>query len=276
LDATEPSIWTGTLSGFRERACGTDPVPASVAIAAVTASLALALLAKVLAIAGKRKNFSGDRQRLSALLDSARAESTRLTHLTDEDIRAFNEYLESAHESARKAFEVPMEAARSAIRGLGICAEASGMIRGLIASDIEGASALLTGAVRAMLLSVDSNLRYMRADEQFSNSIANECRRLEWAAGISAIPDNAVVSRSSSVLASEIDGQVVMISTTNGVFFSLDEVGGEIWGRIETSRTVGELIDGLAIAYDGDRETIARDVQAFLVRLIVKDVIRIV
>src|SRR5579863_4645368 len=81
------SVWTGTLAAFREKACGTDPVPASVAISAVTASLALALLAKVLAIAGRRKD-------LSALLDAARAESARMAHLVDEDIEAFNEYME--------------------------------------------------------------------------------------------------------------------------------------------------------------------------------------
>ena len=54
----EASIWSASLAGFRERVAGTDPVPAGVAVSAVTASLALALLAKVLAIAGGRKNGS--------------------------------------------------------------------------------------------------------------------------------------------------------------------------------------------------------------------------
>jgi formiminotetrahydrofolate cyclodeaminase len=174
------SLWSGTLAGFREKASGTDPVPASVAISAVTASLALALLAKVLAIASKRKTFTGDRQRVGVLLDAAREESTRLTHLADEDIDSFNQYMACRRQgkeltaAARKAIEVPMDAARSAVRGLGLCAEAAGMIQGLTAADIGAAGALLSGAVQAMLLGVDFNIREMSSDERFSDAITAE------------------------------------------------------------------------------------------------------
>jgi len=174
----EDSIWTATLAAFREKAGGTDPVPASIAISAVTASLALALLAKVLAIAGKRKN-------VSALLEAARAESLLLQALADEDILAFNQYMECKRQgreladAIRKAIEVPMSAARSAVRGLGVCAEAAGMIQGLTAADIGAAAALLSGAVRAMLLSVDFNIREMSSDDRFSDAITAECRALE-------------------------------------------------------------------------------------------------
>jgi formiminotetrahydrofolate cyclodeaminase len=114
----ESSIWTTTLAAFRDKAGGVDPVPAGVAISAVTASLALALLAKVLVIAGKKKN-------VDALLDAARTESARLKELADDDIQAFNQYMECRRQgkeltaAVRKAIEVPMDAARSAVRGLG-------------------------------------------------------------------------------------------------------------------------------------------------------------
>jgi formiminotetrahydrofolate cyclodeaminase len=178
------SLWSETLAGFREKASGTDPVPASVAISAVTASLAIALLAKVLAIAGKRKTFTGDRQRVGTLLDAAREESTRLTHLADEDIAAFNRYMDYKRRGRKitaavhKAIEVPMDAARAAVRGLGLCAEAAGMIQGLTAADIGAAGALLFGAVQAMLLSVDFNIREMSKDERFSDAITAERREL--------------------------------------------------------------------------------------------------
>jgi formiminotetrahydrofolate cyclodeaminase len=188
----EASIWTETLARFREETWGTHPVPAGVTISAITASLALALLAKVLDIAGRRKDFNGDRERLVLSLDAARSESTRLTQLADEDVRAFNRYLECVrrgHEEAgwdqaitaavRQAIEVPMNAARSAVRGLDLCAEAVGMVQGLTAADLGIAAALLSGAVRAMLLSVDFNLREMRSDKQFSDAITAERRELE-------------------------------------------------------------------------------------------------
>jgi formiminotetrahydrofolate cyclodeaminase len=177
VDTAETSLWTETLSAFRDKAGGLDPVPAGVAISAVTASLAIALLAKVLAI-------TGDRQRVGAWLAAAREESARLTHLADEDIRAFNQYMACRRQDGdlsaaiRKAIEVPMDAARSAVRGLGLCADAAGMVQGLMAADIGAAAALLSGAVQAMLLSVDFNIREMSADEQFASSIITERREL--------------------------------------------------------------------------------------------------
>jgi formiminotetrahydrofolate cyclodeaminase len=164
------SLWSETLAGFREKAAGTDPVPAGVAISAVTASLALALLVKVLSIAGRKRD-------VSALLDRGRAESARLADLADRDIRAFDQYM--ATRDSRPAIEVPMEAARAAVRGLALCAEAGEFVKGLTAADIGAAALLLSGAIRAMLLSVDFNLKYMRADEEFSGAIAAERQELE-------------------------------------------------------------------------------------------------
>jgi formiminotetrahydrofolate cyclodeaminase len=170
----DASIWTGTLAGLLEKTAATEPVPAGVAISAVAASLALALLAKVLGIAARRKSLADERPKLEELLHAARAESSRLTSLADEDIEAFHKYLESNHQATRKAIEIPMEAARAGVRGLGLCAEASRLIRGLTASDVAAASALLTGAVHGMLLTVDFNLREMTADQDFAAAMKAE------------------------------------------------------------------------------------------------------
>jgi formiminotetrahydrofolate cyclodeaminase len=175
------SVWAGTLAEFREKACGTDPVPASVAISAITASLAMALLAKVLAIAGKKKDLSG-------LLDAARAESDRLARLADEDVEAFNQYMECKRQggdltaAVRQAIDVPMEAARSALRGLELCVGAAGVVRGLMAADVGASAALLSAAVRAMLLSVDFNVRAMHTAGGSLDAIAGERRELELTA----------------------------------------------------------------------------------------------
>lgn len=170
----EASIWTGTVAALRDRAAATEPVPAGVALSAVTASLALALLVKVLAIARIKKSFGGDRHRVAELLDAARAESSRLTSLADEDVQAFSYYLESKGQATRKAIEIPMEAARSAVRGLGLCVEAASLISGLTASDVGAASNMLVGAVRAMLVSVDFNLNAMSSDVEFSSAMKAE------------------------------------------------------------------------------------------------------
>lgn len=183
----EASVWSRTLDEFRHKIDSGEPVPAGVSISAVTASFALALLAKVLDIVARRKNFAGDRQRLRDLRDAARAESMRFTRLADEDIQAFNEYLECARgcddqaiaAAARKTIEVPMNGARAAVRGLELCEEAAGMVRGSIAADIGIAAALLSGCVRAISISVDSNLKGSHFSEEFSHAIRAERQELQ-------------------------------------------------------------------------------------------------
>lgn len=170
----EASIWTGTLAGLLEKTAATEPVPAGVAISAVSASLALALLAKVLGIAVRKRKFAAEREQIEELLHGARAESSRLTSLADEDIEAFHKYLESHHQDTRKAIEIPMEAARAGVRGLGLCGEAARIIRGLTASDVASAAALLEGAVRGMLVTVEFNLQEMTADSEFSQAVEAE------------------------------------------------------------------------------------------------------
>lgn len=165
----ENSVWIETLSGFRERTDGTEALPGAVTISAVSGSLALALLAKVLHIAQKRTD-------VTALLNAARAESTRLAEFADQDILAFHRYMATG--DIHEAIEVPMEAARCAVRGLGICAEAAGVVRGLTAADIGAAAALLLAAVSGMLLSVEFNMREC-SDEAFCAEVRAQRSDLE-------------------------------------------------------------------------------------------------
>jgi formiminotetrahydrofolate cyclodeaminase len=57
--------------------------------------------------------------------------------------------------------------------------EAVGIVQGLTAADPGIVAALLSGAVRAMLLSVDFNVSEMRSDKQFSDATTAERRELE-------------------------------------------------------------------------------------------------
>jgi formiminotetrahydrofolate cyclodeaminase len=179
------SIWSATLAEFRDNAESVNPVPAGVAISAVTATLALALLVKVLEITRRRENFAGDPQKIDAMIEGARRESALLNRLADDDIHAFNRYLECVRkketpdEAMREAITVPMDAARATVRGLVLCREATALYSaGLTAADLGAAASLLSGAARAMLLSVESNLRYLKPGNQFGSEIASGAAEL--------------------------------------------------------------------------------------------------
>jgi hypothetical protein len=84
-----------------------------------------------------------------------------------------------------------------------------------------------------------------------------------------------VISRSPAVLTAEVDGEIVMMSIEQGRYFGLDDIGSDIWKRIEQPCSFAALVDRLTADYDADRATIAADVQALLGRMAAQDVVRL-
>ncbi len=89
------------------------------------------------------------------------------------------------------------------------------------------------------------------------------------------IVDGTMISRSPAVLAAEVNGEIVMMSIERGRYFGLDDIGSDIWKRIEPPCSFGVLIDGLAAEYQADRATITNDVRQLLGRMAGQDVVRL-
>ncbi len=179
------SVWKSTLEEFRAQLASRDPVPAGVSAAAITASLALSLVIKVLEIARNRRDFRADPAKVEEMLASARAESSKLARYADEDAAAFAAYMASRgkpNEPAalllRKAIEIPLEAARAASAGLKLCAEAVPMTPASIQPDLGTSALLLAASVRAMLLSAELNAQRL-ADPEFQREVAREAENLK-------------------------------------------------------------------------------------------------
>lgn len=200
-------VWDSTLESFRSAAASGEPMPAGVAVSAVTASLAFGLLAKVLKVSGRRKDFAGNLPKLEAVLESARGESKQMMQFAEEDIAAFNAYMATAKlpqatdperetrkravdGAVRKAIEVPLAAARAAASGIGLCGEAAGMVHANVAADLGAATSLLASAMRVFLLCADSNIRLVASDASaFREALT---ARFEW--------ENKAIRQAESVL----------------------------------------------------------------------------
>ena len=92
---------------------------------------------------------------------------------------------------------------------------------------------------------------------------------------LGCVVDASLISRNSSVLAAEVDGEIVMMSIEQGRYFGLDDIGSDIWKRIDPPCSFADLIDRLAADYDADRATIAADVRELLSRMVAHDVVRL-
>jgi hypothetical protein len=89
------------------------------------------------------------------------------------------------------------------------------------------------------------------------------------------ITETTTIVRSPAVLSAEVDGEIVMMSIEQGRYFGLDDIGSDIWKRIEQPCSFAALVDALAADYDGDRGTIAADVTTLLTRMAEQDVVRL-
>jgi hypothetical protein len=91
----------------------------------------------------------------------------------------------------------------------------------------------------------------------------------------SRIAASTIISRSPSVLTAEVGGEIVMMSIEHGHYFGLDDIGSDIWKRLDQPRAFSDLIDGLVADYDADRAIIAADVRVLLERMAEQDVVRL-
>jgi formiminotetrahydrofolate cyclodeaminase len=183
------SLWTTTLESFSADLAGLKLTPAAGTAAAVSANLAVSFLIKLLEITKARKCEEDDKP-INHLVDAARAESRRLVQAAEEDGPAFEAYLnvtrkkadqEVLHEAMLRAIEVPMTGARSSVRALELSLEATAFVPAFIAADLAAVALLLSGAVRALLMTVDYNLSRLTQDDK---SVVAERRFLEERAGI--------------------------------------------------------------------------------------------
>jgi formiminotetrahydrofolate cyclodeaminase len=157
-----------------------EPLSGIVAAAAVSAAMALDVLRAVLEIAARKQTS----ERLPELIREAQAKAERLAQLAREDGIRYAAYLQARREHSpelqaalRAAIETPLESSRTAAAAIDLCDQALPYMRGAIAADVHGAAALLAGAVRAILCTVEENLRGVE-DGAFVREVGEETERL--------------------------------------------------------------------------------------------------
>lgn len=141
----DASLWQAPLAQFQSDVATTQPAPAGVAVACVTAALGLSLLVKVLRITGKRPD----------LLEPALHLIEDLRAAADADVAAVRAYFQTRDQQA--LLTVPAQAEHLTAQALILCAEASEAVTGLISADVEAATELLHGASNAINACVSAN-----------------------------------------------------------------------------------------------------------------------
>jgi hypothetical protein len=78
--------------------------------------------------------------------------------------------------------------------------------------------------------------------------------------------------RSESVVSRVIAGETLIVPVRRGVgdlasIYSLNEVGSAIWEAVSQPRNRGDIVDFIALDFDGELHQIERDVDVFLAEM---------
>jgi Coenzyme PQQ synthesis protein D (PqqD) len=78
------------------------------------------------------------------------------------------------------------------------------------------------------------------------------------------LDERTLITRSTELIIAPVHDETVMMDIQSGHYYGLDDIGSEIWRRLEAPRTFGDLVDSLVADYDADRSVIAEDVRTLL------------
>jgi hypothetical protein len=79
-----------------------------------------------------------------------------------------------------------------------------------------------------------------------------------------ALSLSSVLVAARDQVSTELEGEAVILSLADGVYYGLDGVGAMVWELLSAPRTVQELRDAVTAEFDVDAETAARDLLALL------------
>lgn len=82
-----------------------------------------------------------------------------------------------------------------------------------------------------------------------------------------------LVCRRQDSTSANIGDEIVLMSSKFDKYYGLDDIGADIWSRIESPIRVRNLCAALAAGYDADVATIERDVLQLLDQLLQNELI---
>jgi len=70
------------------------------------------------------------------------------------------------------------------------------------------------------------------------------------------------------IAAQVIDGEAILINLSNGMYYSMDKVGGKVWQMIEDGHPLGEIADIVTALYDAPHKQVNADVERLASQLL--------
>ena len=82
-----------------------------------------------------------------------------------------------------------------------------------------------------------------------------------------------IIKRNNDILASDIDGEKVMMSIKQGEYYGMGKTGSFIWDNIEKPIKICDLIGLIIEKFNVEKEQCYNDISPFLTDLVEKELI---
>lgn len=83
-----------------------------------------------------------------------------------------------------------------------------------------------------------------------------------------SLPLSTAVMRTADIIATDMDGETVMMSIEHGEYYGLSEVGSFLWEQLAGPLSVEELCRRVIEEFDVDETTCRTDVSAFIAEML--------
>jgi Coenzyme PQQ synthesis protein D (PqqD) len=93
--------------------------------------------------------------------------------------------------------------------------------------------------------------------------------------GHATMTDAPLYARATDVVATELEGTVVLLNTQSWVYLEFDKVGSAIWGLLERPATLPALVTALTGKYEVEPAQCQVDTKSFLDEMIEQGVVTV-
>ena len=81
------------------------------------------------------------------------------------------------------------------------------------------------------------------------------------------LTDSTRIARPDYLVASEVDGEMVVLNVENGYFFHLNGVGAQVWDALQQPMTFGDLCRAMEVRFEVDPATCRADIAGFVAQM---------
>ena len=82
-----------------------------------------------------------------------------------------------------------------------------------------------------------------------------------------------IAPNKNEITSKVMDGEAIMINLANGIYYSMDKVGGTIWEGVEREQRLDQILQSIVTAYEVSEEEARKDLENLVRQLLEENLI---